>query len=278
MGLCTALALAASLFPVARARGTTMVRMSLEQLSQASSVIVRGHVVSAESHWNAAHTRIMTYTMVAVDQAMKGSPGATVVVQQLGGTVGNRHVYVPGSARLEPQASYLLFLEPAESSRYVVVGMEQGAYRITRDTKTGREIVIQPTGEFHVGAAAGVTMEGMPLSQFQPGLSRAIEAPVVIPAGTSLPLVIESVESDGVGRLQVLARTTHDIFPSAKSVVPAGSAVAGAAQLVVGVWKIRWAEVMVRGTEIPIRATSEEPHAPNGADPLRGRQLVVRVR
>src|SRR5579863_8687179 len=110
--LSTAITLAAVLFRPRPVRATTMVRMSLEQLSQASSVIVRGHVVSAETRWNSDHTRIMTFTTVAVDQTMKGSPGATIVVQQLGGTVGNRHVYVPGSARLAPQASYLLFLEP----------------------------------------------------------------------------------------------------------------------------------------------------------------------
>ena len=101
---------------------------------------------------------------------------------------------------------------------------------------------MQTAGEFHAGAAAGATAEAVPLNQFQRGLSRAIDTPIVIPAGTSIPVVIESTESDGVGRLQILGRTTADLFPSPKAVIPAGSAVAGTAQLASGVWKIRWAD------------------------------------
>ena len=47
-------------------RATTLVRLSLEQLSQASTHVVRGHAVRQESRWNPEHTRIVTLTTVAV--------------------------------------------------------------------------------------------------------------------------------------------------------------------------------------------------------------------
>src|SRR5712692_5436265 len=80
-----------------RAGATTLVRLSLEQLTEASSAIVRGRVVSQESRWNPHHTRIVTFTTLAVAETMKGAPGSTVVVEQLGGTVGNIRVHVSGT-------------------------------------------------------------------------------------------------------------------------------------------------------------------------------------
>lgn len=67
------------------ARATTMVSMSLEQLTQASSDIVQARVVNQLSEWNATHTQIMTITTMAVLQTLKGNPPSTLQVRQLGG-------------------------------------------------------------------------------------------------------------------------------------------------------------------------------------------------
>jgi hypothetical protein len=132
------------------AHATTLVRLSLEQLSQASTAIIRGRVVSQESHWNDTHTQIVTLTSVRVDRVLKGQPASTVVIEQQGGAVGRIHVHVPGTARLLPQGDYLLFLEPAPTNpaRHLLVGMLQGSYRIYRDSSTMEERIIQPVGGF----------------------------------------------------------------------------------------------------------------------------------
>src|SRR5947207_4002294 len=119
----------------APARATTLVRLSLEQLTEASSAIVRGHVVSQESHWNPAHTHIFTTTTIAVDQAIKGNAQPEVVIEQLGGKLGHRREYDAGTVHFFPQASYWLFLYPAASGRgrYIVLGMAQRAYRMYQD-------------------------------------------------------------------------------------------------------------------------------------------------
>lgn len=266
---------------VATAHGTTLVRLSLEQLSQASTDIVRGHVVSQESQWNPEHTQIVTLTTVAVDQAMKGHPPATMVIEQLGGTVGHIRSRVAGTVNFLPQGDYLLFLEPAaaNSSRYLPVGMMQGAYKIYRDAATREERVTQPPGGFFYdarGSAGGAKTsdETIPLAQFRTQLSTALAAPVAIPRGTSIPLAIESTESRGVGRLRVTGRTARDIYPNSKAVIPAGSTVEGTAQLASGAWKIHWTEVSVRGARIAISANSEEPRG----ESLRGRSLWINVK
>jgi hypothetical protein len=263
------------------AESTTLVRMTLEQLSQASSEIIRGHVVSQESRWNPEHTRIMTFTTIALDQTLKGRPPSTLVIEQPGGMVGNLHVFVAGTVRFHPQTDYMLFLEPssAEASRFLVVGMVQGAYRIYRDAATGRERLILPLGFLsraaqQTGSGSSVTGPTLPLSEFRQQLATALATPVVIPRGTSISLAIQSTESEGVGRAHVTGRTTADIFPSAGVVVPAGSLIEGTAQRISGTWRIHWSEVSVRGTRVPISATSEEP----AGGSLRGKMLVISVR
>ncbi len=277
----TLLSVLLSTLCLSTARGTTLVRLSLEQLSQASTDIVRGHVVSQESRWNAEHTQIVTLTTIAVDQAMKGHPPTTLVIEQLGGTVGNIRARVAGTVHFLSQADYLLFLEPVTEnpSRYLPVGMMQGAYRVYRDAMTHEERVIQPQGGFFYDARgsageARTSDETMPLAQFRQQLSTALSAPVVIPRGTSVPLTIESTESRGVGRLRVSGRTARDIYPNSKTVIPAGSPIQGTAQLVSGVWKIHWTEVSVRGTRVPISASSKQPRG----ESLRGRTVIVNVR
>ncbi len=259
-------------------QATTLVRLSLEQLSRASSAIVRGHVVSQSSHWNLQHTQIVTDTVLAVEEVMKGSPSSTVLVRQLGGTVGNWHVSVPGSPRLLPHASYVLFLEPAREPTgfYLVVGMMEGAYPVYRDSHTGRYRVVRPFGAQFVKAAmpsSGFRPDTVPLAQFRQDVARALKTPIVVPPGTPLPILVESASFEGVGRAAVRARVTATLFPSEQAVIPRGSVLEGAAQMVSGKWRIHWTGLSVAGARTAIRAVSLEP-----AGPLEGRMLIVEAR
>jgi hypothetical protein len=253
---------------------TTLVRLSLDQLTQASTDIVRGHVVRQETRWTPEHTEIETLTTIAVDQAIKGQPQTTLVIRQLGGTVGNIRSHVAGTAHFRPQTDYLLFLERARSDPavHLVVGMAQGAYRIVRNPVSKEEHVISPLGEVFEGPRA--SSQAIPLNQFEQRISTALASPIVIPRGTSLPVIIESTESRGAGRVRVIGRTVAASYPSSIVVVPAGSSLEGMAQLVSGVWKIHWTELSIRGTQVPISASSEEPRG----ESLRGNRLAVEVR
>jgi hypothetical protein len=265
----------------AEAGSTTL---GLEQLVQASTDIVRGRVGNQESRWNEANTQIVTFTTIVVGERIKGRAGATVVVEQPGGTVGNVRSDVAGAVRFQEGADYLLFLEPAglNSSRRLVVGMMQGAYRIYRDATTNEERVIQPstksverddTRVTEPAAEPPAGAETIPLSQFRQQLSAAMAAPLGIPKGTSIPIVIETTEFEGVGRMRVVGRTTADLFPNSKTAIPAGSTVEGSAQKWQGSWKVYWSQVSVHGVSIPISGSNEEL-----GEGLRGRSMMVRVK
>lgn len=257
---------------------TTLVRLSLEQMSQASTAIVRGRATRQDTYWNPQHTQVVTDTTIAVESVVKGQPPLTLVVEQLGGTIGNFHEYVAGTVRFRPETSYLLFLEPAgdDPARYLVVGVSQGAYRIYQDEATHEERVIGPFGGVYSGArsASALTTGTAPLTEFQQQVSKAMQSPVVVPTGTVLAVRIEAAQPHGAGRLTVLGRTVEDAYPSATVVVPAGSEVEGTATRLEGTWKIRWSGVSVRGARVPIAAASEAPVG----EPLGGKMLQVRVR
>jgi hypothetical protein len=265
----------------AAASATTLVRMSLDQLAQASTEIIRGHVVSQQTLWNLEHTRIYTYTTLTLEQTYKGNPPSYVVVQQPGGKIGNVHVFVAGTIQFHAQAGYVLFLErsAADPSKFLLVGMTQGAYRIYRDAQTQEEKLILPLGSLTRGApasGAGSVLAGptVPARQFQREVAAAVSAPLTIPHGTTIPVAIESAQFAGLKRMDVKGRTTSDLFPNSGLVIPAGSAVSGRAERSGDSWSISWTEVSIRGKQVLLSARSTEL----AVGSLQGRVLVVNVR
>lgn len=269
-----AFALGTLLAPPAGA--TTLVRMSLSQLAQASSVIVQGEVVAQTVRLNASHTRIMTYTTVQVEKALKGKPPSTIVIEQPGGTVGNFHVRVPGAAFLRPHTQYVLFLEPLAgiSGTFHTVGMMQGAFRVFRQRNSAQLHVVLPLGALTTGTHATTLSQSPSLGEFQMTISRSVAAPIVIPGGTMVPLVIVSTQFQGAGQAVVIAKTTSDLFPSKAVVIPTGSEVVGSAQREGTKWKIYWNSVSVRGSQAHLSAVSEIPEA----EGLKGQSMMVQTR
>jgi hypothetical protein len=263
------------------ARPTTLVRMSLDQLAEASTEIIRGHVASQVSLWNPGHTRIYTYTTLAVDQTYKGNPPATLVVQQPGGTIGKVRLVVAGTIHFSPQAAYVLFLErsPADATKFLPVGMMQGAYRIYRDAKTQEENLVLPLGSLARGIPAsgpGSVIAGpaVPVRQFQRDVSAALSSPLSIPPGTAIPVAINSALPGGLRRMDIQGRTTSDLFPNPGLVIPAGSAVSGSAERLGDSWRISWREVSIHGRRVVLSARNTAPAAAS----LEGRVMVIKVR
>jgi hypothetical protein len=275
------LAVFVAVLMAASASATTLMRMSLDQLAEASTEIVRGRVISQETLWNPGHTRIYTYTTLALEQSYKGNPPSSLVVQQPGGRIGKVQVFVAGTVQFHAQVGYVLFLERSAvgSSKFLLVGMMQGAYRIYRDATTQEERLILPLGSLTRGAPAsgvGSVIAGpaVPARQFQKDVSAALNSPLSIPRGTAISVAIKSAQFTGVRRMGVKGRTTSDLFPNSALVIPAGSAVSGMAERTGDSWRISWSEVSIGGKPVLLSARSTEP----ATGPLLGRVLVVNVR
>lgn len=271
-----ATALVGLVVAISPARATTMVSMSMEQLTQAASDIVQAHVVNQVSRWNAGHTQIVTITTLQVSRVLKGNAGSSVQIRQLGGTVGNMTVSVPGDVTLRPEGEYILFLEPAGDSDYHVVGMTQGSYRVYQDASSHEERVVLPPNltpmQTQVGGG-GNPAGTVSLLGFHKYVATLVNAGISIPHGLSLPVSIASTESDGAGRLHVYGKTTAQLFPTRNVVIPLGTEVEGEAVLGGGNWRIHWDEVSVRGVHAGISAISIESEGS-----LRGRSVILNLR
>jgi hypothetical protein len=88
--------------------GLTVENLSLERMTQQSHTVVYGTVVSSYAQWE--ERNIYTYTTLRVRESLKGERSSTIVVKQLGGTVGEISQEISGSPKLRRNEDAVLFL------------------------------------------------------------------------------------------------------------------------------------------------------------------------
>jgi hypothetical protein len=133
------------------ANSTTLVRMSVAQMTHAAQLVVRVRCVSNSTSWDAGE--IWTFTSFAVQETWKSSntansANADLTVRLLGGNVGNLTSTVSGVPRFVPGEEVVLFLEPTARGDYSIVSWVQGTFRLRRDSRTSRQIAVQDTASF----------------------------------------------------------------------------------------------------------------------------------
>lgn len=111
---------------------TTILPMSVEELTGAASEIVEANAVRSWTIWNGQHTLMYTFTEFTVQQRLKGSAPATVVVKQMGGHADGIVQHVAGLRSFQAGETALLFLRPsaANDGSRVIVGLMQGNFRV----------------------------------------------------------------------------------------------------------------------------------------------------
>lgn len=130
----------------AATNATTLLRMSVKQISQAAAVIVRAQCVENSTGWDAGE--IWTFTSFDVEEVWNGAAPARITIRLLGGRAGNLTSTVSGIPRFRPGEEVVLFLEPTERGDFSVVSWQQGAFRIRRDQRSGEEHVTQDSASF----------------------------------------------------------------------------------------------------------------------------------
>jgi hypothetical protein len=143
-------------------------------MGEESALVVLGTVSSVRSFWNEAHTKVLTETVVRVDETYKGEAMGTVSVLQLGGVVDHMRVHVHGAPAWSRGEEVLLFLDRMDGTNYRVAGFSQGKFNVERDPLTGEAFVKRPAldGGEVVGAppaderVVGTGPVRMPLDEF----------------------------------------------------------------------------------------------------------------
>lgn len=112
-----------------------MIKLSLEQLAVEADTIVLGTVTGQASAWNAQRTAIYTDVTVAVEEAIKGSPGAEVTFRIAGGIVGDIGMRTSNDPVFQDGEQVIVFLN-TEGAPASVVGLKQGKYTVRNGTVT----------------------------------------------------------------------------------------------------------------------------------------------
>ena len=132
------------LWMATNAEATTMVPLSIDQMVDLSSTVVRGKVTNVWTEPDAKTHTVWTYAQVEVDKVFKGNIGTDIlVVEQPGGTWGTTDTLVESVARFSIGEEGYFFVEELSSGRSVTAGMYQGKYNVIFDPYSRQELAVR---------------------------------------------------------------------------------------------------------------------------------------
>ena len=117
---------------------TTIRRMTLPQVVEASETILEGRVDSVRSYWEGS--QILTEVRLTVGRSFKGigAPGSRVSFVQLGGRVTSPvplDMVVPGAPVHQVGDQGFYFLQGGAPGQRVIVGLSRGHVPVRRDAQ-----------------------------------------------------------------------------------------------------------------------------------------------
>lgn len=139
------------------AHATTMLYASVEDMTDASDVIVFG-TISDSRTFEGELGRITTEWTVEVEYTWKGEGADVMRFSQWGGQIGERVEYIPGDGRVAIGDDVVLFLRHGDDGGLYLTAMGQSVFVVTDE-----HFVAPPTGNDMVRAPAGGPARGVPL-------------------------------------------------------------------------------------------------------------------
>jgi hypothetical protein len=121
----------AGLAILATAGATTLQKLSLDDMIQQSTGIVRAKVTG--SHSGLRGQNIYTYYRLHVLEAPKASPGQDIEVAVPGGSVNGVRQVAIGAPELTAGAEYVVFLWTGRSGLTQIIGLSQGLFLAVKD-------------------------------------------------------------------------------------------------------------------------------------------------
>ena len=112
----------------ALAAGATLEKLSVEEMSQKSTLIVRGRIAGCSGEIEGSV--IYTACNVAVSERWKGQSGPQVRFVIPGGTARGLVQTFTGTPKMNSGAEYVLFLWAGRSGINQVIGMSQGVFNV----------------------------------------------------------------------------------------------------------------------------------------------------
>ncbi|MGE3275308.1 MAG: hypothetical protein AB7O67_09365 [Vicinamibacterales bacterium] len=136
--------LAALVVGVAPAGALTLKPLSFGQLVSESLAIVYARVRTVDGRWTADRTRIESVVTADAVEYLKGGLGEQIRFVVPGGEAGGRRLVLPGAPSFSPGDLVVVCLDADGPALPHLVGLTQGVFRATVDTRTGAVLVTPP--------------------------------------------------------------------------------------------------------------------------------------
>jgi hypothetical protein len=142
------LVLSALFLAALSARATTVIPPTFDQLVNDAEFIFQGNVTDVRSQWigEGGQRQIVSYVTFKVEDAVKGSPGASYTIRMLGGTVGDITMAISDAPKFQVGDKDILFVENNGTQFIPLVGIMHGRFHVERD-QSGQEVVTTNEGE-----------------------------------------------------------------------------------------------------------------------------------
>jgi hypothetical protein len=126
---------------VAPAGATVVLPAEMSDIVNGSQVIVHGRVIDVRSEITAGLRSIHSFVTVAVNQALKGSPGPTVTFRVPQGQVGRYRRVIIGAPEFRVGEEIVVFLTGRAPAMPTVFGLNQGVRRLRGDAANRRLVL-----------------------------------------------------------------------------------------------------------------------------------------
>ena len=133
--------LALTLSSIAPTWGTTLEQLTLDEMAQKSTSIVRARVTG--SHAGTLGSNIYTYFQLQVLETWKSSGQSSTEVAVPGGVADGIRQSVSGAPELKPGQEYVLFLWTSRSGLTQVMGLSQGLFKLSEEG-SGKAVAQRP--------------------------------------------------------------------------------------------------------------------------------------
>ncbi len=137
---------------LARAAATTIEPPAFDDLVAQSAQVVRATVTAISAEWranpdNPEQRVIRSRITLEVRDTIKGSAPRTLVIEALGGRVGDAEMRIEGAPELKVGQESILFLNGIERAYTPLTGLMHGYYPVRRDKRTGADYVLRSNGK-----------------------------------------------------------------------------------------------------------------------------------
>lgn len=127
----------------------TVIPPTFEQLVSTAEVVVDGEVTGVRAELSSYEGRPLVYTFVTIRvlDALKGTPGETIDMRMLGGTVGDVTLQVSGVPKFRVGERNLFFIEGNGVNFCPLVAVPHGYYPVEERASDGATVVLRSNGE-----------------------------------------------------------------------------------------------------------------------------------